>query len=380
MGFENLIKIPKFQLEMLALWPKKMSPMYWFRSVLTYFGVFILTASQLYNSALLYSNFVKFSESLYILISLLNGFEKIVVLALKKRTLLGIIEKLNTTQFTKHEKFHRDLIAEVEKIINLMQWVFSIMATLCLVPTVVSPIFDSKSFPLEFPHFHDNPYYIPFYLFQVWSLILCTYSNTPVDELYVGITAALLTQLRMLNNRLKNTKKNIQEMKFYSQESRDKFIVVYLTECCNHYIEIEKLLRDTQDVFSIIAFTQLGITIFATCNTGLTLLHGNVNQSQTVANIFYVLTLFVESGLYCGFGHYIYEESLKISSSCYFSHWYEESNDAKRIVQILMERTRRPLEVRSLNFFSLNFNTYQIIVKWSYSYFTFLLHNFQNQH
>ncbi|KAL1506460.1 hypothetical protein ABEB36_005823 [Hypothenemus hampei] len=209
------------------------------------------------------------------------------------------------------------------------------------------------------------------------SLILAAGCNVGIDLLFVGIAAVPLVQLIILNNKLIDTKKNIKCLKFYSDEDRNKLTVKYLKECCDHYIEIEDFIKNSQNIFAAILFIQLGISIFAICNGGLMLINLDLVSLQSLSIICYIMAMLLQLGIYCWFGNNVYFESLKVIHSCSLSHWYEESNGVKKMLLILMERTKRPLQFKALNFTTINANTFVAILKWSYSYFA-LLNNYKN--
>ncbi|KAL1506464.1 hypothetical protein ABEB36_005827 [Hypothenemus hampei] len=232
---------------------------------------------------------------------------------------------------------------------------------------VVDP---SKPLPMDFPHFNDGPFHIPFYIYEMVSLLVAAFCHIAMDMLFVGLTTVALVQLIILNNKLMDKNKNIKYSKFYCDGNRHKLTVEYIKECCEHYIEIEGFLENIENIFSVILFIQLGISVFAICNGGLLLISVKIFSLQGLSVIFYTMALFIELGIYCWFGNNVYFESLKVIHSCSLSHWYEESNGVKKMLLILMERTKQPLQIKALNFTT--------ILKWSYSYFA-LLNHFTNK-
>ncbi|KAL1506466.1 hypothetical protein ABEB36_005829 [Hypothenemus hampei] len=375
----DFLKYSQFALETTAVWPQnKSSWMFLFRTILTLGVIGIFAGCQVYNSALLISSFVKFSQSLYLLNSYLNVCIKIIILQLKRKAFLKLIHRIENQYFIKYEQVYEHLIANVDKTINTIQWIYWSSAIFCCIFTSIFPVVDpSKSLPMEYPHFNNGPFHIPFYICEMISLFMCAICNTAMDMLFVGLSTVALVQLIILNNKLKDTSKIVKCSKFYSDENRHKLTVEYIKECCEHYIEIEGFLENIENIFSVILFIQLGISVFAICNGGLMLINVEILSLQGLSVIFYIMAMVMELGVYCWFGNNVYFESLEIIHSCSLSNWYEESHDVKKMLLILMERTKRPLEIKALNFTTINANTFVAILKWSYSYFA-LLNNFTN--
>ncbi|XP_019771075.2 odorant receptor Or2 [Dendroctonus ponderosae] len=125
-------------------------------------------------------------------------------------------------------------------------------------------------------------------------------------------------------------------------------------------------------MFSIIILVQLGSSIVVICSSGMVLLSLKPLSIEAISLYFYLITMFTELGMYCWFGNFVYVESLEVINSCYLSHWEERGPAVRKTLFMLMERAKRPLEIKAVRFFTLSFDTFIVILKWSYSYFALL--------
>ncbi|CAG9761587.1 unnamed protein product [Ceutorhynchus assimilis] len=228
--------------------------------------------------------------------------------------------------------------------------------------------------PMEFPHFNNGTFHYPFYFFETAALFNGGYINTATDLITVSLIWIAAIQLRILNRKLRDTERNVRRTDGYSEFNVERLTLDYLTECCVHYMDIEEFIINLQEVFSVIIFVQMGASVLAICNTGINLVTFE-SIPETLALTVYVTVMLVQLGLYCWFGNRVFTESEDITTSCYMSPWYKRSTATKKILFLLMERSKRPMKISGLKFFVLKFNTFISILKFTYSYFTLLRKN-----
>ncbi|KAH1015248.1 hypothetical protein HUJ05_013010 [Dendroctonus ponderosae] len=179
-----------------------------------------------------------------------------------------------------------------------------------------------------------------------------------VDLLTVGIISIAAVQLRILNQKLVDTDKNIKNMPNYSVGNVERLTIGYLTECCIHYSDIEKYVKSILEVFSVIIFVQLGTSVVAICNAGMMILSVKLASIEALSLFFYIVTMFAQLGMYCWFGNFVYVESLEVTTSCYLSHWDERRSAVRKTLFMLMERAKKPLAIRAVKFATLSFDTF----------------------
>ncbi|XP_048523843.1 odorant receptor 94a-like [Dendroctonus ponderosae] len=375
----NFLSYPRKILLIGATWPKYHSSLgYKIRRTVTLANILSLLLCLSYNASFHMGDFVQFSESLYMLISVVNAFLKIVLLTLNGKVFLKLIGMLETPSFKRFETLYKKIVKDFLKTVKAVEFFYWIEVSGTVLFLSLFPIFESEALPMDFPHFNNGTFHYPFYIFEAFSLFVSAYDNMAVDLLTVGIISIAAVQLRILNQKLVDTDKNIKNMPNYSVGNVERLTIGYLTECCIHYSDIEKYVKSILEVFSVIIFVQLGTSVVAICNAGMMILSVKLASIEALSLFFYIVTMFAQLGMYCWFGNFVYVESLEVTTSCYLSHWDERRSAVRKTLFMLMERAKKPLAIRAVKFATLSFDTFIAIIKWSYSYFALLNNSMKN--
>ncbi|KAF7271124.1 hypothetical protein GWI33_015968 [Rhynchophorus ferrugineus] len=202
------------------------------------------------------------------------------------------------------------------------------------------------------------------------------YSFIP-NLLALGIIYIAAIQLSILNKKLQDIDKNIKRR---SQSCNDveNLTLIYLNNCCQHYVDIEKYIYLTTELLSIHIFANIGGYVIALFNSALQLMELTPFSLQALGIFTYAVMVLFQSAAYCWFGNEVYIESMEINNSCYNSEWYNHGQDVRRTMLILTERAKKPFEIKGCRYVVLSFDTLIAIVKWSYSVFTVLRSTMQD--
>ncbi|CAG9773608.1 unnamed protein product [Ceutorhynchus assimilis] len=356
----EFIKIPRILLSIMAIYPTtEFSLVYRIRTIISMGTLFALVLCLSYEVALQVGNFVKLSESLYLHITIFNSFFKFVIMTYKREEFFKCIDMLETPSFVAYNDQYNSVLRQLKKFCVGIQATCFIQLNIALFCLAVYPIWESnKPLPVEFKYFNSGMFYYPFYMFEVIGEYICGYTNLSLDLLSVGFLMISATQLRKLNMKLIDMKKNVKSLPDYSEENSEKFYLDYLKECCIHYSDIEEFSKCIQDCFGIISSIQMVTGCISICNTLMLLTSLSPISPKAIALISYTTCMLAELGLYCWFGSFVSHESLEILTSCYFSSWYEYSPRVRCSLFILMERTKRPIEVKGFNLIMLSLETF----------------------
>ncbi|KAJ8958596.1 hypothetical protein NQ318_016317 [Aromia moschata] len=97
-------------------------------------------------------------------------------------------------------------------------------------------------------------------------------------------------------------------------------------------------------------------------------------QFWMAALFFFALVL--EVGIYCWYGHKVMIKSREVGDACYMTNWYEADVKIQKILFIIMERSKRPIQFTAGGFFTLSLPTLTKILRTAYSYFALLQHTY----
>nr|QNH68042.1 odorant receptor 17 [Apriona germarii] len=86
----------------------------------------------------------------------------------------------------------------------------------------------------------------------------------------------------------------------------------------------------------------------------------------------YFLTMILQVGMYCWFGHNMIASSDNINDAIYMSNWYEAEHSLKKSIMIFMEKCKKPVVLTAGKIFPLSLVTFTSIIRLSYSYLAVL--------
>ncbi|KAF7271126.1 hypothetical protein GWI33_015968 [Rhynchophorus ferrugineus] len=218
------------------------------------------------------------------------------------------------------------------------------------------PILEHKSLPSDFPFFNEGLFHYPFYIFEVSAISISAFINMSLDLLALGIIYIAAIQLSILNKKLQDIDKNIKRR---SQSCNDveNLTLIYLNNCCQHYVDIEKYIYLTTELLSIHIFANIGGYVIALFNSALQLMELTPFSLQALGIFTYAVMVLFQSAAYCWFGNEVYIESMEINNSCYNSEWYNHGQDVRRTMLILTERAKKPFEIKGCRYVVLSFDT-----------------------
>nr|QXE93231.1 odorant receptor 5 [Eucryptorrhynchus brandti] len=359
MSLRDLIKFPSRILQATALWPKSsVSSVYKLRTFFTLGLILSLTLCLTYNATFHFNDFIELSESLFMLISLFNTLMKVFMLYLNGKAFLKFLSMIERPSFRNSVRLYGSVFEDVKNMVAKVHRCYKIQVNGTVIFMSLCPALESKPLPMDFPHFNDGMLYYPFYVFEAVSLCVAAYCNMALDLLTVGVISVATIQLRILNRKLVDTEGNVENSGNLSEKDLEQLTLGYLNECCRHYSDIEEFVKCLSRVLSINIFVQLGTSVVAICNSGMLILTVNPLSVEAVSLFFYISTMLAQLGMYCWFGNFVYWESLEVTTSCYMSPWYLRGTPIKKTLFMLMERTKRPLQIKGINFVTLSFNTF----------------------
>ncbi|XP_076227623.1 odorant receptor 46a-like [Nomia melanderi] len=162
---------------------------------------------------------------------------------------------------------------------------------------------------------------------QIASSMICTATNTVFDNLFSGLLIHTYSQFEILGHRLRN---------IHGDEDDS------VKQCARHHGLIYKLLSESE---------------FGTESTDMILY-----VSCTLLQIYY----------YCWHGNEVKLKSSQVPDMIFESDWTRFSNNAKKILLVMMNRATVPIEFTSLYLVTINLESFKALVKTSYSVFNLL--------
>lgn len=125
MSMQDFVAYPKKILKLSAIWPeKKPSFSYNLRTLFILGTIFLLMICLTYNAAYHLNSFVKLSESLYMLISIVNTLLKVVMLSSNGQNFRDLVTMMETPSFTKYSAQYSDVVTQFRRFLKMVENVY----------------------------------------------------------------------------------------------------------------------------------------------------------------------------------------------------------------------------------------------------------------
>nr|ALR72559.1 odorant receptor OR14 [Colaphellus bowringi] len=206
-----------------------------------------------------------------------------------------------------------------------------------------------------------SPYYSTF-IFEVISIVMAAFTNSTIDMMYYCLVDICCAELDVL-------KLNIIEIDMSDHvdivEDELKKIVI-------HHHKIIRLVGIIQEIFSSVVFVQCMASVLVICFLGFQLIYVDKLPSvKALIELSFIACMLIQIFCYCWFGHNITMKSSEVGDICYHTKWFESDLMIRKIILIIMERCKKPVELRA-KIFTLNLQTLLAILRSSYSYMAIL--------
>ncbi|KAI4458986.1 odorant receptor [Holotrichia oblita] len=180
-----------------------------------------------------------------------------------------------------------------------------------------------------------NKYWFFIYIYQLVCLILNGYNHTSFDCMNASLISMASAQFEILKDNLLNLKRSDDDTLTIDQE--DRITRKKIAKCVTHHNHIIKFVSYIDDMYSNVIFVQFLCSIVIICVTGF--------------------QVFVSGG---------------IGLACYMTEWNTICPETRKLIFIIMERSKIPIVLTAGKFFNLNLSTLMMILRTSYSYLAVL--------
>ncbi|KAJ3656608.1 hypothetical protein Zmor_015673 [Zophobas morio] len=187
-------------------------------------------------------------------------------------------------------------------------------------------------------------------------------SNGALDPLVAGMTYFATCQIKILKNNLQHLGEQPE-----AKTSNKKSIYEQIMHCVSHHNIIIEFVEKVEKVYSCVAFTQFSASVLVICICCFKLSRISPFSMSFVWMVTFLCTMLSEIFLYSFFGTTLYEENQTLIQAVYMGKWYEYDLKSRRALIILMERSRRPMNVTAGKILDLSLETFTTILRRAYS-------------
>ncbi|GJQ74267.1 hypothetical protein Trydic_g19167 [Trypoxylus dichotomus] len=139
-----------------------------------------------------------------------------------------------------------------------------------------------------------------------------------------------------------------------------------------HHNHIIEFISYIEDMYSNVIFVQFLCSIIIMCVTGFQVFVMPPSRIHYITLVLYFFCNLTQIAIYSWFGHDILTKSGGIGLACYMTEWNAVSPKTRKLISIIMERSKIPIILTAGKFFNLSLSTFMMILRTSYSYLAVL--------
>ncbi|XP_048267489.1 odorant receptor 67c [Bombus terrestris] len=296
--------------------------------------------------------------------SVFNLLQQTKCLVLGRKTIINMLDLLKKKPFVPENNGEGEIHARYNNLIEKVAVGYTIQVIFCvfsLLGTTLMGDFQSKKlmFRAWFP-FDITASWFAFcmtFLYQFVGLVIVSNGVCIFDTLFAGLLLHICCQLEMLVYRLHNIEGNeIQSLK----------------HCVWHHNKIFRFADIVNNFFNKLMFVQFVESAISICFT-LYLLTDIEDTAQLIGWSSFMFAAIFQTFYFCWFGDVAKVKSLDISNMVYNSDWPNLSNDARKMLVVIMARSLTPVEITSAYILPMNLESFKGLMKVAYSAYNMLL-------
>ncbi|XP_063912012.1 odorant receptor Or1-like [Zophobas morio] len=282
----------------------------------------------------------------------------------------------------------RDIVNKCVEVCRRNTFIFLVCVTGGVGSWAAKPLFwNGRNLPVDvwlpFDWRTNNLVYGVVYFFVTIGVLFSSFATGVIDPLIAGLAYHATSQIKILKDNLEHLSDYADNIMF-AQNLRKlspkilkhKLIFNSIKQCVEHHNTILSFVKEYEDCFSSVIFSQFAASVFVICFSCLQLSKVDTFGFTFLQLIMYFSVILAQIYFYCYYGSTLFEESNTITNAVYMGQWYDYEIKSKLSLIILMERSKRPLTVTVGKLLDLSLVTFATILRRSYSLLA-VLKNYQ---
>nr|WCC57487.1 odorant receptor 30 [Papilio machaon] len=300
---------------------------------------------------------------------------KVVMILTKQSDILNVLRILDCETFQGHDDISRIIIKRHITKYKIYWKIYAVISNFAYCSQILLPVVWYFLFntPLNLPickYYFLNvqfikKYFIYLFIYQsVWMYGHMTY-NVNIDTLIAGFVIMAITQLRVLNYKLKYFYISMKSLRNSTQNMELQELKRHL----KHYDIILSYCSKIQEILSVSLFVQFGMASAVIC----VILCGLLLQTSKESLIFmisYLLAMTLQIFVPAYLGSILSNESQELVYAAYCAKWITRSKAFKSSINIFLTRANKKISITALKMFPLSLDTFTWIMKTAYSFLT----------
>ncbi|CAD6240459.1 GSCOCT00008800001.3-RA-CDS, partial [Cotesia congregata] len=195
--------------------------------------------------------------------------------------------------------------------------------------------------------------------------------NAAFDTLVPSLILKINCQLSILEHRINLISKNVYNDDSLADIKKNKEISE-ISKCVDHHLKIFQLVEILNKIFSSVIFLQFSISTIVICVTVYRLSQIQLSHPEFIPTACYFICMLLQVFIICLASSECSFKSYDIVTAVYQTNWYILSVSSQKSLLLIMRRSLRPLKFTAGSFVEISLNTYNQLVKLSYSAYNVL--------
>uniref|UniRef100_A0AAR5PUH7 Odorant receptor n=1 Tax=Dendroctonus ponderosae TaxID=77166 RepID=A0AAR5PUH7_DENPD len=252
---------------------------------------------------------------------------------------------------------------QVAKIIGVG---YQACCTMTILFIVIWPMFTEHQLPVQFTLFDLGDFYAFMYLLQIFALANAAANSSSLDLIALTLMCIVKGQICVLNDKIRS----LEEINASKGHGAQR--VKYVSGCVLHHTKIIELVALIENVYSQIVLIEYLTSMVVICNIGFQLVIVELASFAFLLMLTFLVTMLCQLGMYCWFGNEIMLHSAAIRDACYESDWIHSCPQVRKMLLMIMERSKRPLYLTAGKFSILSLNSFTSVIHSAYSFFALM--------
>ncbi|XP_057318466.1 odorant receptor 2a-like [Microplitis mediator] len=168
-----------------------------------------------------------------------------------------------------------------------------------------------------------------------------------------------------------------EKLQIMSENNESQEEIVYaerkmMAEWVEYHIDILRLVRFANGIFSRVIFMQYTSSSLLLCTIAYLLSHTDPASMSFAGNLGFFFAMVIQILLPCYCADKLTFEFLDISTGIYDTNWHYLSNNIRRSVVVIIQKTHRPVMITSGYFVILSLESFIKVIKLAYTIYNVL--------
>ncbi|XP_017045978.1 odorant receptor 2a [Drosophila ficusphila] len=209
--------------------------------------------------------------------------------------------------------------------------------------------------------------YVLINIYQLFALVAQAVQNCASDSYPPAFLCLLTGHMRALELR-------VRRIGFGPDLSKEE-VYEELIECIRDLMRVHRLREIIQHILSVACMAQFACSAAVQCTVTMHFLYMAADHELTamIISIVFFTAVTLEVLVICYFGDRMRTQSEALCDAFYACNWVEQLPKFKRALHFTLARTQRPSLIFAGNYIPLSLETFEQVMRFTYSVFTLLL-------